>query len=539
LRRFGVISLLLLVVSSAAFAARPVKPTLVVAIVVDQYSADLFGEYRSLYTQGMATLARGVVFPRGYQSHAATETCPGHSTILTGARPARSGIIANEWQDPGRPHPGSGDYSWYCVERTDEQGRPTISAETLLVPTLGDRLRMLDPNSRTVSISAKDRSAVMLGGKQSYLTLWWAKGKGFVTYPGANVEAGMRQKIDAINRQAQKSFESKQTPMLPQQCKSRSHAVKIDDHLSVGELRETQGGQSRWRATPALDTLTLDLAKSAIDTLRLGKRNAVDVLAVSFSGTDYVGHYFGTAGAEMCAQQVALDRIIQGLLSHLDSTVSYLVVLTADHGGLDIPERNAARGVVTAQRLDPDLSPAHVGAVMAKELGLSKPVLLGSYFTSDVYLDPSLDPNVRPAALNAARRWYQNHRQVEWVFTKNELLAAEPPSGLPDQWTLLDRAKASFNPQRSGDLVVLLKPYVTLYGIPHDVDKDYIASHGSAWDYDRRVPILFWWPGIEGFEQPAAVETVDIAPTLADLIGLKIGANEMDGRVLAIQPPAP
>jgi predicted AlkP superfamily pyrophosphatase or phosphodiesterase len=105
------------------------------------------------------------------------------------------------------------------------------------------------------------------------------------------------------------------------------------------------------------------------------------------------------------------------------------------------------------------------------------------------------------------------------------------PTTPPDQWSLLDRARASFNEKRSGDLVVLLKPYVTTY--PASTD-NYISSHGSPWDYDRRVPIVFWWPGIAGYEQPAAVETVDIAPTLADLVGLKVGEPTMDGRVLQI-----
>jgi predicted AlkP superfamily pyrophosphatase or phosphodiesterase len=99
---------------------------------------------------------------------------------------------------------------------------------------------------------------------------------------------------------------------------------------------------------------------------------------------------------------------------------------------------------------------------------------------------------------------------------------------------LLERAKESFNPQRSGDLVVILQPYLTLYGKPQHPDHDYVASHGSPWEYDRRVPILFWWRGITAFEQPAAVETVDIAPTLADLIGFEVGPHEMDGRVLQI-----
>ena len=540
MRSLRAFSFFLLAMPGLAMAAGPTQPTLVVAIVVDQYSADLFSEYRSLYKHGLSTLARGVVFPSGYQSHAGTETCPGHSTILTGARPARTGIIANEWQDPNRPRQENGKetFAWYCVDALDAQGAKIVSPKPLLVPTLGDRLRALDPDSRAVAIGGKDRAAVMLGGQNAYLTLWWSPGKGFVTYPDAKVDAGMRKKIDDVNKDVETAYESPQQPKLPTECKGRSRSVKIADNLLVGELRETKAQSGQWRATPALDTLTLEMAKAAIDTLQLGKRKAVDVLAVSFSATDYVGHYFGTEGAEMCAQQLALDATIEGLLRHLDGTgVSYVVALTADHGGLDIPERNRPRGVPTAQRLESSLSPQSVGDAVAKELNLSGPVLLGSIFANDVYLAPSIDSRLRPAVLDAVRRRYKSHRQVAKVFTKNELLAAEPPSGPPDQWSLLDRAKAAFNPQRSGDLVVLLKPYVTLYGIPKDPDKDYIASHGSPWDYDRRVPILFWWRGIEGFEQPAAVETVDIAPTLADLIGLKIAPNEIDGRVLQVGQP--
>jgi predicted AlkP superfamily pyrophosphatase or phosphodiesterase len=345
----------------------------------------------------------------------------------------------------------------------------------------------------------------------------------------------MRQRIDRVNEDVKRSFESAQQPKLPKQCAGRSRAIAITENISVGELRPTAAKASRWRATPAFDAMTLQMAISAIDELQLGKRGAVDLLAVSFSATDYVGHYFGTEGPEMCAQQLALDETIGKLFSHLDKTgVSYVVALTADHGGSDIPERNAQRGVPNAQRIDSELAPPRVSDAVAKELNMSGPILLGDEFTSDVYLVPSIDARQRPILLDALRRHYAQHSQVAKVFTKNELLAAEPPSGPPDRWTLLERAKASFNPQRSGDLVVMLEPYVALYGKPKNPDTDYIGSHGSPWDYDRRVPILFWWRGISAFEQPAPVETVDIAPTLADLIGLKIDAREIDGRVLQI-----
>jgi predicted AlkP superfamily pyrophosphatase or phosphodiesterase len=536
----------LLAVPALALGAPPADPKLLVMIAVDQYSADLFGEYRSMYKEGLATLAKGVVFPRGYQSHAGTETCPGHSTILTGARPGHTGIIANEWQEPNHPRQDGGKqtYGWYCVDALDAQGNRIVSPQRLLVPTLGDRLKAADPGSRTVAIAGKDRSAVMLGGANAYLTLWWAGAKGFATYADAQVDTPMRKKIDEVNKSAKAAYEVTQRPKLPAQCKSRSQAVRITDDVAVGELAEVKGQSGRWRTTPAFDQQVLKMATAAIDTLQLGKGKSVDVLAISFSATDYVGHYFGTEGAEMCAQQFALDATIKALLDHLDRThVSYVVALTADHGGLDVAERNRLRGIPNAQRLNADrLAPQNVGAAVAKELQIPEPVLLGHEFAGDLYIAPSVDAKMRPAVLDAVRRMYEADEQVAKVFLKNELLAAEPPSGPPDQWTLLERAKASFNPERSGDLVVLLKPYVDLYPIPKDADRDYIATHGSAWDYDRRVPILFWWPGIRGFEQPAAVETVDIAPTLADLIGLKITPPLMDGRVLAIgqgalQPP--
>lgn len=537
MRHIGVLSLSLLA-SATAVAAELPKPTLIVAIAVDQFSADLFEQYRPLYQHGLARLSSGVVFPRGYQSHASTETCPGHSTILTGARPARTGIIANEWQDRSRPHQDGGGvtYARYCVDAEDPASPAgAVTTDALLVPTLGERMRAADTRSRSVAVAGKDRSAVMMAGNDSSLTLWWLRGTGFVTYPTAAVEPGMRTKIATVNQAVRRSYETPTQPKLPKQCTAMSRRIAVTQDIAVGELQPVAAKSPRWRTTAAYDALTAQMAIAVIDEMQLGRRESVDLLAVSFSATDYVSHYFGTQGAEMCAQQLALDATIGTLLAHLDKTgVSYVVALTADHGGLDIPERSTERALAAAERMDPELLPARVGEAVAKELGLSGQILLGRDFVGDVYLSPSIDSSQRPAVLDAVRRRYASHRQVAKVFTRNELIAAEPPHGPPDEWTLLERAKASFNPQRSGDFVVLLQPYITTYGKPKNADTDYIASHGSPWGYDRRVPILFWWRGIVGFEQPAAVEVVDIAPTLADLIGLTVAPQDMDGRVLKI-----
>jgi predicted AlkP superfamily pyrophosphatase or phosphodiesterase len=531
-------------VASLHAAERP-DPKLIVTIVVDQYSSDLFTEYRPAYQaklKGLARLAGGVVFPRGHQGHASTETCPGHSTILTGARPARSGIIANDWQDPKLPRMDNGSESFYvyCVEKPGEKGsdarKRVVSPDFLLAPTLGDRMKAHDASSRVVSVSGKDRSAVLLGGTKADLTLWWTAG-GFATY--AAKESTVPKSIsDGVNKAVRRSYGQRTVPTLPRSCVARSQKIDVAPGISVGTLEPTEANSRRWRATPAMDSLTVDAALAAVKALELGQRSSIDLLAVSLSATDYVGHYFGTAGPEMCAQQLALDKTIGRLLTGLDrARISYVVALTSDHGGIDTPERSRLRGLPAAQRIRTDLLPGKIGADLAGELGLDVNVVLGEYdFANDVYLNADIPADKRAEALEAAARKYRSHPQVEEVFTRDELIAAAPPARPVDEWTLLDRAKASFNPDRSGDLIVLIKPYVTIYLTPENADTDYIASHGSPWGYDRRVPILFWWQGITGFEQPAAVETVDIAPTLASLIGLEIPTSEIDGRVLPVVP---
>lgn len=524
-------------------AAEPPRPKLVVTLVVDQYSTDMFNEYRPLYSAGLAQLSEGVVFPRGHQGHASTETCPGHATILTGARPARTGIIANEWENPSLPRKDqdSATFTVYCVEKAGEPGsdarKKVMSPDTLLVPTLGDRMKAKDANTRVVSVSGKDRAAITLGGHNADLTLWWTEA-GFATYAGmeANIPKEIAGKINASMR---KSYAAPTTPKLPSECRPRAHATKITDDISIGTLRSFPGNSRRWRATPALDSFTVDVALAAVKDRELGKRDSIDLLAVSLSGTDYVGHYYGNAGAEMCAQQLALDQTIGRLLMGLEKIgVPYVVAFTADHGAPDTPERSRERGLPDAQRIDANLLPANMSAQLARDLQLQEPVVLGKKdFTNDVYLSATIPAQKRAAALDAAYIKYRSHPQVAAVFTRNELIAAALPANPVDEWTLLERAKASFNPQRSGDLVVLLKPYISLYGAPKNEDTEYTTSHGSAWGYDRRVPILFWWQGIRGFQQPTAVETVDIAPTLAALIGLEIPAIEIDGRALPLVLP--
>ena len=269
--------------------------------------------------------------------------------------------------------------------------------------------------------------------------------------------------------------------------------------------------------------------------MRLGRGPSVDLLTIGLSANDYVGHAFGTEGAEMCLQQAALDRTVGRILSALDAThVPYVVVLTADHGGYDLPERHAQRGFPDAERLDPKFSLDRIGGEIAAQFALElagKPLLEG-VSQGDVYLSRQVPDKLRAQVLSALKARLLAFPQVQAVFTAGEIASQPPPRPPVDDWTLLEKARASFDRERSGDLLVFLRPHV----IPDAPRKDMVATHGSPWNYDRRVPILVYSPGAIAYEQPLPMDTVDILPTLAALIGLSVPNDEIDGRCVDVDP---
>jgi len=510
-------------------APPPPPPKLIVAIAVDQLSADLFAQYRARYSRGLKRLQQGAVFPSGYQSHAATETCPGHSTIMTGARPARTGIVANNWYDLSLTREKK---SVYCAEDVSQTG-PTprdyvASADHLLVPTLGDRLKAFNPASRNVAVSGKDRGALMMGGHAIDQVYWW-QGKGFATLAGRQLGPSAQAANAAV---ATALARDKAALPLPADCARADRAIRAGEiTVGTGRFERAKGDAARFRASPELDEATADLAEKLVAELDLGNGPATDVLSVSLSATDYVGHATGTEGTEMCFQQHALDRVIGGLLDFLDARrIDYAVVLTADHGGFDLPERLDAQALPQAARVDPALVPETLGKAIAAKLKIAgiDPLLYADGPFGDFYLNRALKPKQRTAVLKELKA-LASHPQIAAVFTADELARAPSPTGSPETWSLLDRARASFHPQRSGDAVILLDRAIVPIPRP---GPGYTATHGSPWDYDRRVPILFWRKGMTGFEQPSPVETVDIAPTLAALLGLAMPEGEFDGRCL-------
>ena len=436
------------------------SPRLIVAISVDQFSADLFAEYRPLYTAGLRRLSSGAVFPAGYQSHAATETCPGHSTILTGDHPSRTGIIANEWIDQSLSRP---DKQVYCAEDPRVAGsggaRYTVSAQFLKVPTLGDRLKSVTPQSRVVSVAGKDRAAIMMGG-HAIDQAWFWDGKSYRTL--VTQTGPVPSIVNKVNASVARSIAHPAAAVLPQVCRSHSSPVSVGAR-TVGTLPSRAAGDYRaFRTSIDFDRATTDIAIGLIREMKLGGQDVPDVISIGLSATDYVGHAFGVEGAEMCAQVLSVDANIARILAALDALhLRYVVVLTADHGGHDLPERIRRRGIADATRVDPALTATNIGKRLAVEYGLTGPVLLGVSPAGDVYVSRDVPEAMRASIIEGARAIYLAHPQVAAVFTATELRRMPVPVGAPDEWSLADRFRASFDPDRSGDLLVALKPHVT------------------------------------------------------------------------------
>ena len=526
-----------LAAAPAALVAPTGPPKLIVAIAVDQFSADLFAQYRSRYTAGLARLQQGAVFPSGFQSHAATETCPGHSTILTGVHPARTGVIANNWYDPGIAR---ADKRIYCAEDETAAGStsrdPVVSAAHLRVPTLGDRLKAAAPGTRNVAVSAKDRAVVMMGGHDIDAAYWWKKDH-FETFAGLQpVPAAV-----AANAAAARVLAAGAPALAaPAWCSARGRAMRAGSvALGAGRFALAKNQPDSFRVSPRMDAATGALAIGLVDAMKLGQGGATDVLSISFSATDYIGHAVGTEGLEMCIQMAELDRTIGALLTHLDAAgIDYAVVLTADHGGLDTPERLDEQALPGATRVDKALGSAALSRAVTAATGIAAPgsgtggpLIYADGPFGDYWFDRTLTSAQKAQATAALLRIMRAHPQVAAAFSAAELAEAPLPTGSPQDWSLKDRARAAFDARRSGDVVMLLARAVV--PIP-DPLPGYTATHGSAWDYDRRVPILFWRKGLAGFEQPAPVDTVDIAPTLAALIGLAVPEGAFDGRCLDI-----
>jgi predicted AlkP superfamily pyrophosphatase or phosphodiesterase len=512
----------------------PPRPKLVLVLSIDQMRFDYLTRLAPLYKGGMRTLAeRGAVFSHANYRHAAAETGPGHSVLLTGRHPSHSGIVANEWWDP---------YLKKAVNVVDDsiqlplggEGRSASPANALGF-TVGDALKQKNPQSRTVGVSLKDRSAILMAGRRAEAAYWYeSAGGNFITstYYMSQAPSWLLKwnSQHLADQYAGKAWTRLLADEKLYEKYAGADAIEGEwdrkdiqfPHAIRGKPPELRYYED-FRRTPFADEVTLSVALEAMKAHQLGQDDHTDIFAVGFSATDVIGHTYGADSQEVMDQLLRLDRVLEKLFKEIDDKVGLkntLVVLSADHGSLPLVE-NLQRAGIAARRASPKVLENAVQQAFAQRFpGVNG---LIAYFATDIYLDleviarHKLD---RAAVEETAISALMSTGLVEKVYTHSDLMSAADPA---DSYLTLFQ-NAFFQP-RSPHLNVLVKKYVYLNSQVGG------TGHGTAHEYDRHIPIVFMGEGIKPGTYETECGPEDIAPTIAHVLGLTY-PREYDSRLL-------
>lgn len=526
-----------------AQSAQP-KPDLVVVLAIDQFGSLLVDRWRGNYTSGLKRLIdEGIVYNNAFQSHGITETCAGHSTLLTGKNPGRTGIVANEWYDAQKGK------QVYCVaddnftQAHDPKARK-VGPGLLVASTLGDWMKQQQPTSRVVAVSGKDRASITMAGHRADGVFWYADKDGFTTFVAAGEDpAAKLAPVAEVNAKVQATFASN-----PVWNYTNESCRKLEDTYQLGgqEWRSTlppqipaEAGKPQRTARPlhVMDPLTLDAARALIERYQLGRRGVTDLLSISLSATDFVGHGYGTQGPEMCDQMSRLDAGVGELLAYLDGlSLKVLLVVTGDHGGSDFPERLARQGSTSAKRIDPKKLLASVQAEVNQKLGLDHEALVTPDSVQFYAVDKNgkaLDEPLRGKVIEAGLAAFRLQPEVEQAFSLSELLAHKVTASAASDYSLKDRFSQSAMQGRSGDIVVAYKSGVSVSPIRLT---GFIMGHTGPYHHDTAVPIIFWWRGAKSQTRILPIATTSIAPTLANIVGVS-APTDLDGSCLDLSYP--
>lgn len=506
----------------APVPAVPPRPTLVVFVTVDQLGSDYLERYGGNLTGGLARLRdEGATWMRGRQDHAIAETAPGHASTMSGRFPVHTGISSNSQgvNTPDAPLIGSGD-----IGASPFRFRGT---------TLYDWMKAADPATRVLSVSRKDRGAILPIGRAKADIYWFATNGTFTTsrYYRDTLPAW----VGAFNaRRTPQSYAGQTwTPLLPADRYAEPDTNPLESFgtdltfphtLSADEASALRS----FSQYPWMDSLTLAFALEGVRTMGLGATpTRTDLLAVSLSTTDAVGHRYGPDSKEIHDQILRLDRYLGAFLDSLQAMRGpgrIIVALTADHGIAPFPEwsspwyRNH-----DAQRVDPKRAWATVYAAMRAAGVDTAAVDSDDGFRvrdAEAFRRAGADPDAMAAI------WVRELRRYNGVFRADllrDLAAADTVhDDIARRWLHMLPLDG---PVRA---VVTLEPFGYWAGV------DY-ATHGQPHDYDTNVPVIFWGPGIARGRRAGEARVVDMAPTLAALLGIT-PLERLDGRALPLRP---
>jgi len=518
-------------------------PKLVVMLVVDQMRADYVDKFRGQWTGGLKRLVdEGAWFRAAAYPYAATETCPGHSTISTGAFPKDHGMVANAWwdRDQQKMVTCTSDPNVKNIAYAGGTTKGGDSAWRMLLPSYAEELKFQSRGgTRVVTFSLKARAALMMAGHKSDATAWFDTSTGaWVTSPAYGptpfVENYVKQhpvtadygKTWALSLPRDRYWYDEEATGAAS-IVGWGKVFPLPLHGKEGATAPDEAFYEQWVTSPFADTYLTKLAETAVDALGLGKNSAPDYLGVSYSSPDHVGHTFGPHSWQIQDELVRLDKDLRELFTHLDEKVgrgNYVVALTGDHGVAPIPVDMEKTGFDAGVLSLADLQNRIEQAMQPFNFG--KPVI-AKIAGNEVYFSPEIYGQLRhnPAAMKALLDATLSMPGVAEVYRAEEL-----GGGFKTVSDTRTAAELSYYASRSGDMFVLQQPYWLTDGSASGKKRYTGTGHGTPYYYDQRVPILLMGYGIQPGEYLESATPADIAPTLGALTAVTLSTH--DGRVL-------
>lgn len=522
----------------------PKQPKIVVGVVIDQMCYDYLYRFQHVYTNGgfNRLMNKGTNCRNVQYNYVPTYTAPGHASIYTGTTPSNHGIIGNDWyvRDTKQTVTSVSNSKFAAVGGSAiSTGAAPLNLRTY---TITDQLKMASPQSKVISVSIKDRSAILPGGHLSDGTYWFDYNTGdFITSTFY-----MQQLPDWVQRFNAKFDPAKDLKtwklLLPESTyqladqsnyevvltgkTSATFPYDFQDMISKGAV-----ANNLFTISPQANEILTELAITALEQENLGQDQFTDFLCISYSTPDIAGHAFGPYSREMEDMYARLDRELQRLFSSLETRYGkdgFVLFLTADHAVVPVPqmliEKKMPGGYFFME--------SHLQVLRDDFIMKYNADLLEYEVNQNIYLNlkriDSLKLDVQEVAAFAAnelRKW----PEVKTVLTKQELLSGAAKT---DFWG--EMLRNGFDLQRSGELIFLLQPgYLAK---EHDEPKAHQGtSHGSAFNYDTHVPLLWYGKGIEpGFQIFDPIQITDIAPTLIHILNLQRSGSMIGQPILPI-----
>ncbi len=501
------------------------NPKLVVGIVVDQMRYDYLTRFYSKYGEGgfKRMMNEGFNCKNNHFNYVPTYTAPGHASVYTGTTPKYHGIIGNDWYDKETKKMVycAGDDSVQAVGAETEDGQ--MSPRRMKTTSFADENRLFTQmRGKTIGISIKDRGAILPAGHTANAAYWfYGKDKGYFISSTFYMETlpnwvkdfnksdkatsylkpwNTLYKIDTYTESGsdlnnfEGGFKGKETATFPYDLKA---------------LKDQNGGFDILKATPYGNSIVADFAIAALKGEQLGEDNITDVLAVSFSSTDYVGHNFGVNSKEIEDTYIRLDKDLERFFKALDEKVgkgNYTVFLTADHAAIEVPAYlqsvKVPAGYIDSKAqktLFSEFMKAKYGTTDLIENVSNNQIFLNRAKLNELNLDLE---TVQKTIVNEII----NYENMDKAYTAATMGSTSFTTGIE---TLL---QMGYNQKRSGDVLYVFDPAFISYSKTG-------STHGSGLNYDTHVPLLFYGKGIKHGQTFQKTEITDIAPTMSAFLG--------------------